>query len=438
MQFTATKSLVRGYFYREFLPSHLTAEQLGRAEFLVLLGDDDMERLELDELDIPGSHIHSVEHTPSVFSRQLLRNRNNESPVNLYLRNLDSLVSEYLHSNKRLQVLNLDICGSYLTCIDPVMTQILRFARRNTRTVIATYTNVGRDREQLREGLKSLAICHWVAPEATKRAVDALFNRYVAAKLSQEVSLNMVLRHLFWIRSHLEHVLLSGVSSGVSRGEDAAMFLQAFEQCWEQTSKSVTAPVSYNAWLQAVDVQALPTLPALKAFDLSIQEVTAATYAAANGFYHTGWFTIYSHVSPMTAQKWLEQALQALTASPLLFAAHGASRLTQLGGVTGLQLGKLPVWKAASLGGKCRQALIPETSLGLVAIDRQLTQADIKPVADTSSSATPSLRKIIRDLARQGMNTDQVMAVLPEPKPARASVTAYIANANRNLNRPEA
>lgn len=432
MHFTATKSLVRSFFYREFLPSRLTAEQLGKAEFLVLLGDDDLERLELDELDIPGDHIHSVENNQEVFSRQLQRNRNNDSPVNLYLRDLESLISDYLHSNRRLQVLNLDICGSYLTGIDPVMTRILRFARRSPRTVIATYTNVGRDREQLREGLMSLAVCYWIAPEATQRAVVTLFNRYVAAKLGQEVSMNMVLRHFFWVRSHLEHVMLSGVTSGVLTSGAASAFLDALRGSWEQVVAASKMPMTYSQLLETMNGLSLGPAPSKKVFNLGIQEVTLATYASANGFYHTGWFTVFCHTSPITAKKWLENALDALTVSPLLFAAHGASRLGQFDNTSGLQPGKQVVWRGKGLNAKLRQVVIPPTSVGLLALDKELAITEPDPAPKPGTSASHSQRLLIRELALQGYNTDEVMKRLPDPKPPRASVTAYIANAKRN------
>lgn len=433
MQFTATKSLVRSYFYREFLPSHLTAEQLGRAEFLVLLGDDDLERLELDELDIPGEHIHSVENNQAVFSRQLQRNRNNDSPVNLYFRDLDSLICDYLHSNRRLQVLNLDICGSYLTGIDPVMTKILRFARRNPRTVIATYTNVGRDRDQLREGLMSLAICYWFAPAATKQAVVRLFNRYTAAKLSQDVSMNMVLRHFFWVRSHMEHVMLSGVTSALLRSEEASAFIVAEHGCWKRVVEAVTTPLTYSKLLEVMDELSLDVPPSAKVFNLGIQKVVPVTYASANGFSHTGWFTVYNHLKPPTsAAKWLESALEALTAHPLLFASHGATRLSRLDQTSGLQPGKQLVWRGKGLDKKLRKVAIPPTSIGLLALDRELASNESEASPEPATSASHSQRLLIRELALQGYNTDEVLQRLPDPKPPRASVTAYIANAKRN------
>ena len=439
MHFTATKSLVRSFFYREFLPSRLTAQQLGRAEFLVLLGDDDLERVELDELDIPGEHIHSVENNPDVFSGQLQRNHNNESPVNLYLKDLESLINDYLHSNRRLQVLNLDICGSYLTGIDPVMTKILRFARRNPHTVIATYTNVGRDRDQLREGLMSLTVCYWIAPDATKRAVQTLFNRYVAAKLGKDVSMNMVLRHFFWVRSHMEHVLLSGVTAGRLTSGSAAAFLDAMRGCWEKVVAVSKMPMTYGQLLDAMADLKLGSVPSTKGFNLGIQEVTLATYAAANGFYHTGWFTVFHHTKPMEAQKWLEDTLEALTTSPLLFAAHGATRLSRFDNMTGLEPGKQIIWRGKGLEAKVRCLPIPPTSVGLLALDKELAATEPEPAAtEPVVSSSPSQRLLIRELALQGLNTDQVLQRLPDPKPSRASVTAYIANAKRNRGGPKA
>lgn len=434
MQLTATKALVRNYFYREFLPSHLSAAEIQHGEFLTLLGDSDLELDLLDELQVPGKHVHSVELDSKIFQRQLRRNREREEPVNLYMKSLEKLIGEYLHSNKKLLVLNLDICGSYLTGIDPVMTQVLRFARRNPRTVVASYTNVGRDRPQLLEGLKSLALCRWYVPTMTAKVMSELFSRYRGAGLSVEVSINMVLRHFFWLRSHLEHVLLGTVATGSVRGTQAAEILAEWEQCWQQVYASLDSPVRYYDLLEVVDGLARPSVSP-PVFDLQIERVSIATYSASSTFYHTGWFTLYQPIAPVSAASWLEDALRSLVAEPLRFASTGDERLSCVRSDDVEPLADVVVWRG-ELAHSERVLAIPETSPMFKALDKELVGTATAPRRPQRPIAALDPRPLIREYAQQGMNTDEIMALLPEGYDvSRRSVTAHIANARRSNGR---
>lgn len=430
MRQTATKALARSYFYRDFLPRRLSTAELQTGEYLVLLGDSDLELSMLRELEVSGCNIHSVEKDRGLYLKQVRFNRSRLEPVHVYNKSLEDLVAEQLHSNKRLVVLNLDIYGSYLGAIDPVMSQILRFARRNVRTAIATYTNIGRDRPQLLEGLKSLAVCLWLSPEATTTTVGRLFARYLAAGMKPDAAFKTVLRHMFWIRSHLEHVVLSAVNVGTVKGDVAAAFLKQLEDCWQDVSATVQSPLTYGALVRAVSLMA-PASNMPKVFDLSIQEVELVTYAAAGSYYHHGWYTVYGNITPVGPQKWLTSALAAVTANPVLFADHGAERLVSYNNENGIKLDFEVIWRGSGIGSAGRQLAIPATSPGLKVVDKELTSQAEFMVQASDDAVLVDPRPLIRDLASQGLMTDEVMSRLPAGvKIDRRSVTAIIARSN--------
>lgn len=441
MAMTAAKSLVRSYFYQEFLPSQLPTQLLRGGNYLVLLGTSREEERLLASLGVPDHRIFSVENDPAVFQEQMRRNHRGELKVTLYFGELTEFITHYLHRNQRFQVLNLDICGSYLNGIDsqppkehrpgiarnPTMMPVLLFAQRNPRTVVATYTPVGRDRPQLREGLKSLAICYWLVPEITEHAVNELFGRYRAAGLSEAVSFNMVLRHLFWIRSHLEHTLLSRVALGKLRPRTAQTFLDKLEWCWDQTTRQVALPLLYGNWLDAVD-RLPPFRQQTKSFDLNLQAVTIASYESGGGFYHTGWFTTYQRIMPITAQEWLEQALAALTVSPLRFTNVAAKSLDSYDSGQEAVSDDLIIWSKDDLGHPGRQLKIPSPSSHLFTLGEA-------PALAAPSSSTPAdviqngdVKAEIRRLGREGYTTAEVCDIVPEARALpRATVTALIA-----------
>jgi hypothetical protein len=434
---TATKALARSYFYREFLPSRLTPDQLANGQFLVLLGDTDLELTLLRELGVPGGNIHSVENDRKLYLKQLRFNRDRDEPVRFYNKSLENLIAEQLHSNKQLLVLNLDIYGAYLSAIDPVMTQILRFARRNTQTIIATYTNVGRDRQQLLEGLKSLSVCLWLAPDATMFTVNRMYSRYVSAGMSSNVAFHMVLRHLFWVRSHMEHVILSAITVGQVSGDLAAEFLGRLENCWQQATIPFMGSMTYGALVRTVLSLDRPgRLP--KIFNLVIQEVDLVTYAARGGYYHHGWYTVYGKLKrSVSADVWLTDALLKLTAKPLLFANHGADRLMSFDTMNGTQLEYLTIWSGDEFGTAGRSLLIPETSPMLQAADKEVAdQAWRREDRPQVGDLVIDVKEMVRQLAAEGLMTDEVMERLPQGcKLERRSVTAIIARANGARNR---
>ena len=444
------KALVRKYFYQEFLPSQLPMQLLRSGNYLVLLSDGEEEEVLLESLGVRSDRVFSVEHDEKVFMTQARRIRQGDLKSVLYFGELTEFITHYLYTNQRFLVLNLDICGAYKTSIDPVMTPVLLFARRNPQTVIATYSNVGRDRPQLREGLKSLAVCHWMAPEATRAAVEALYGRYQAAGLKADVSFNMVLRHLFWVRSHLEHIVLGRVAMGKLSADSAGQFLLDIESCWSTAAQIIRkSPVRYGAWLKAVD--ACPHPSHLDAMcDLSIHDVTLATYASEGGFYHTGWFSVYHPVAAMSPVDWLANTLTALVTRPLRFSDQSGLTLGSFETTCGQIPNNQVIWDRGGLSRPCRQLDVPAVDPQLATLGESLesevtpnkplkTAADETSVVQTPEEVVPKKRlsdrqiASIRRLARENpdITTDQVVSRLRLRDFSRDSVTAHIAVARR-------
>jgi hypothetical protein len=329
MEQTVAKALVREHFYREFLTAHSTPDLLQDSYFLVLLGDSGEEEKLLLELGIHPSHVYCVENDMDVFAVLSARARNREFECGLYFGELSDFIKHYLRETKRFGVLNLDIYGSYLNHIDPVMTDVLLFARRNPRTVVATYSYGGRDRAQLREGLRSLVLLTWIAPEATKQAVNELFGRYRSAGVKPEASFNMVLRQMFWLRSNMERALCGAVLTGTARSVSAQLFLDETATAWKQFLVGSPGKLSYRSLLARIQKLAKPRSKA-RLLDLAIKQLSITAYQTANNTYHLGWFATYERVDNVTPTDWLPGALSSLTEKPLMFANGNSFALLQV------------------------------------------------------------------------------------------------------------
>jgi hypothetical protein len=444
MQQTLAKALVRSYFYREFLPAHLSDILLRGSNYLVLLGDSGEEEKLLTQLGVAPWRVYCVENDPGVYDVLSQRARKGGYDCTRYLGELADFIAYNLRMNQRFGVLDLDIYGSYMNHIDPVMTDVLLFARRNPRTVVATYSNGGRDRTQLREGLRSWVTLHWLAPDATAKAVQELYGRYRDAGRSIEVSVNMVLRHLFWLRSNLENALRSAVAVGATKTAAAQRFLDSAEEAWQQFAAN--APKTLKLRDITARTQKLRKFQGkAKLVDLGIADLSIATYEAAHGFYHIGWFALYKRIEPLTVQEWLEVSLKQLVSQPLQFADGSSDDLRQLTGAGEELLPGQVVWKSKDLRRAQRKVRLPLLSLELQnleeapASDLTFTEEETEEAEETSISDLTSAEEVteevdlvplIKQLASEGLNTAQIVEQLPGPHP-KNSIQAYVAVSRR-------
>lgn len=454
VRLSAAKALVRQYFYKQFLPSQLPLQLVQTGNYLVLLGDELGEAQLLQELGVPGRNIHSVESKLAILERQMIQmKRGNLQAAMLYFGELSTFIRNHLYSNQSFQVLNLDICGSYLHHIDPVMTPVLLFARRNPKTVIATYTNVGRDRLQLGEGLKSLTLFYWLAPEVTMQVAETLFARYRACGMRPLTAFTMILRHMFWVRSHFEHILAGQVMIGPTRLAVAQNLLGSFEEVWSTVRKSLRHGFTHQDILRAVAKQkSVKQLPPV--LDLNIQHVVTATYEAIDIAYHSAWFCTYQRVHLMEPVMWAEQALLSLIAQPLLFASGETDVLIMIEEPTLPIPPRTVIWKkvqliqgrALPMPRRSRQfAALRTTAPAVVAspapailqssevreeVKRPMPNRTVRSQGDTNHKISPA--EIARLLARQGFTTDDIAEMVPDI--SRSSIRAYVAHASRSQN----
>ncbi len=228
MQQTPGKDAARELLYRECLPNWLSSLQLRSGHHLVLLGPEPRELPFFKELDVPMSHITSVERDLAVCTAQM----GWKTGATIYYGELNDYVEQLLHEQQRYVFMNLDIEGSYIVNTDPAMTSIILFAWLNPESVIATYSTLGRDPRMLMEGVKSLAVFLWMAPEETLRLMRLMAHRY--DQCGSERPFNLALRDLFWIRSVLEHTMVAAAHLQLTDRLMVKRFFDIGDILWER------------------------------------------------------------------------------------------------------------------------------------------------------------------------------------------------------------
>ena len=323
MDQTAGKVFAREYFYNNYLASLMTPRQLRSSNLLTLLGEDFREIGLIEELGIPPYRVFSVEKDHAIYQRQLAFNREADLGTVLYYGGL----ADYVHTHLRhheISIFNLDICGSYLKAVDPVLGELLLHVRRMSQTVVATYSSAGRDRPQLMEGLKSLFVLLWLAPDAIDKLVRHFYSQYRSVLPSEsekgwrEASKNMLLRHMFWLRSHMEHVMAGASSLGVSSYDAVSVALREQDEVWRRFVDQAEFPLTYGAMLATIEKLPRPSGDDVR-MDLEFLDVELLTYAANNGFYHNCYFATYeSNTGAVSLSTWLVESSKSLRQHPLV------------------------------------------------------------------------------------------------------------------------
>lgn len=364
MKQTAGKIFARKYFYLNYLTSFMTHRQLQSSNVLTLLGEDFREIEVLNELGVPPYQVFSVERDPGIYRKQLQLNREDGHGAALFHGEL----SDYVHTHLRhhqISVFNLDICGSYLRAVDPVLGELLLHVRRMPSVVMATYSSAGRDRPQLIEGLKSLVILLWLAPEVVDRLVRHLYGQYRSVQLGDsertrdEISKNMLLRHMFWLRSHMEHIMIGAHTLRLtSPGVAGAAFAEQ-QALWKRFVDGYRDAVTYGDILRFVDAQPRPDLDAIR-MDLDFAEVEFLTYAANDGFYHNCYFaTFESAGSTVSLETWLVESSKTLRRNQLVLVDTNGDRYESTFGRIAVDTDAVRVWSGKGLTIELRQIAIP-------------------------------------------------------------------------------
>jgi hypothetical protein len=325
------KAVARALFYDGFLPSCLTPEQIRSGNFLLLMGEEPRELPYLDAKGVARNHIWSVERDPQVFAKQLRwleSQTESHQQISLFQGDMVEYLKYLLHENRKFLCLPLDVEGSYLNQLDPAMTSVMLFCWRNPETVVATFSSVGRDREMLWEGVKSLAILTATLPEQTRMLVASLCMRYEQAGFLDPQ--HMVWRDLFWLRSLMEHALLASVVVGVRPGALYRRFTAASERLWNSVKSICQIPLRFGDVESAV----ISATKKSKEWESIFQKTTSigvswkslqhVVYNAQRPWSQLGhFFKFATNGQLMCCSEWLSQACDLLVSEPLVYIAEG-------------------------------------------------------------------------------------------------------------------
>lgn len=396
----------------------MTPRQLRMSNVLTLLGEDFREIELLEALEVPPYQVFSVERDHAVYRKQQLLNREDGYGAALYYGELSDYISTHLR-HQQIAVFNLDICGSYLRAVDPVLGELLLHVRRMPNTVMATYSSAGRDRPQLMEGLKSLVILLWLAPEVTDRLVRHIYSQYRSAKLSDsergrdEISKNMLLRHLFWLRSHMEHIMIGTHSLGMTASGVVSTAFAEQEAVWRRFVASYDSAVTYADVVRFVESQPKPDLEGIR-MDLDFADVEFLTYAANDGFYHNCYFATFEcGGTTVSLDTWLVESSKTLRRNRLtLIDTHGNPYESTYGRIA-VDTDAVRLWTGNAPTLELRQVAIPpsdqdEALPSPVCVDVEVSTVElIRELA--RDNPTMSAREIAQRLSLQ-LPLQQVVA----------------------------
>lgn len=432
MDQTAGKVFARDYFYNNYLASLITPRQLRSSNILTLLGEDFREVALIEELGIPSYRVFSVERDHAIYQRQQAINRQTDQGIVLMYGGL----SDYIHTHLRhheISIFNLDICGSYLKAIDPVLGELLLRVRRTPQTVVATYSSAGRDRPQLIEGLKSLFVLLWLAPDAIDKLVRHFYSQYRSVLPSEsvkgwtEASKNMLLRHMFWLRSHMEHVMVGASSLGISSHEAVSRALREQDAKWREFISTATFPLTYGEMLRAAQSLPRPDIDAVR-MDLEFADVEFLTYAANNGFYHNCYFATYeSTTGAVSLSTWLIESSKSLRQHPLVIVDLQGRRCPSSHGLIAVDTDSAVLWEKHDIPEQLRTIALSTSRDEEAEECPEVKIADASPAIDTIG--------MIHELARQypTMSARDIANRLSLQLPIK-SVIAQVAVARRKNN----
>lgn len=429
MKQTAGKIFARNYFYNNFLASLVSPRQLRSCNVLTLLGEDFREIELLEGLGVPPYRVFSVEKDHDIYRRQQAYNRRNELGVALFYGGLSDYIHDHLHHHD-ISVFNLDICGSYLKAVDPVLGKMLLFVRRIPNTVMATYSSAGRDRPQLMEGLKSLVTLLWLSPDAVDRLVRQIYAQYRSAQLAEsdrnrnEVAKNMLLRHMFWLRSHMEHIMIGAYELDVSSYESVSASLVEQEKTWQQFLSRCSFPLTYADVVRIVSELPQPQQSEHVRMDLDFGDVEFLTYAANDGFYHNCYFaTFESSGSTVALDTWLVESSKSLRRGEIVLIDTNGNRYPSSYGQIAVNTDRAVLWMKDDVSADLRRIpLPPKTALTPVIAIRERTEVNL------DASTVEQIRALARE--NPDMTAAQIATQLSLKMPM-ANVIAQVAVARR-------
>jgi hypothetical protein len=308
----------------------------------------------------------------------------------------------------------------------------LLFARRNPSTVMATYSTGARDRVTLMEGLKSLVLLLWLAPEATHRLVRHLYGQYRSAELPTQdrdrdrVAKNMLLRTLFWLRSHMEHIMVGSYSLGFTSEAVIHDALKEQNEIWERFIASCQSRFSYEGIIETVEAMHRPTFGDVR-MDVSFGEVELLTYMANKGFYHNCYFATYEHDgSTVSLDMWLVEASVELRRNHILLVNADGNICPSTHGRIAVRTDTVELWDRSDLQSNLRLVAVPPPSIPL--------EGNGTAAVAAQEELPPQTVEQIRALAREhsDMSSREISERLSLRVPM-SKIAAHVAVARRKM-----
>ena len=326
------KAITRELFFKEFLPGCLSYGQLRAGNYLLLLGEEPRELVFTDELGVNRNQITSIERDGQTFQKQA----DQHLGVSIFNYDMREFLEFVLHQNQSFLVLNLDVEGSYIYQLDPAMASVLLFCWRNPSTIVATYTNIGRDKTMLLEGVKSLAVFLWLAPFATQLFIQNYEARYRQAGFDN--ARNLILRDLFWLRSHLENLAIASAMVKITSPQSVKQLFLAEDMIWKAIVEEGKLPLTIGAiqetvhktigsqeFTRKIDAKPLPML------GIEFTKMLHVLYRGNPPWSHRGFFAKFRiPLEKRPCNHWAKAALQQFLNAKLVSVDDNGTRRDQV------------------------------------------------------------------------------------------------------------
>ncbi len=321
MRDSAGKRFARNYFYRRIIPSWLSTEQIRTNHVIGLLGKSPSELYLMDEAGFTRGHVNSLESDQSITEWQKTQGWG----VKIHHGFLYDELPKIIKPEKTFCLFNLDVMGSYLSQTHSVMGEVLCSCLKNSGTVVATYSSVGRDTEMIWEGIRALAIFVLISPEDILPVFYSLSRRYERAGYTEPF--HLALRDIFWLYSIMENGFVISATAEQSSPYGFQHWNAAVTKLWDFISIKCQAPLRLEDLLGFVEefrsanlklVQNLANHWVQQLLDISsLQRLVYKNETSLSQLCHFARFTVRQ--TPISAKWWLEKSCALMLSAPFSY-----------------------------------------------------------------------------------------------------------------------
>lgn len=427
------KASARKYFYEEILAGCFSSEELWSKDCLVLLGE---EKRELPF--ILSKNIVSLERNRKIFLRQ---KREQDERIRYYNCEAVDYLAKLHRAKKDFAFLNLDVEGTYFNQINPAISSVLLYALKNPAVLVATCSTIGRDTEVIWEGIKSLAIFLWLAEKETLEFVQKRYTSYRIAKYENPI--RMVVRDLYWLRSHLEHSLVVSTSLGAIESGSMKMFFWTEEIIWKKIINSQQCKINSMLDLIQENPVIVKNLEEIK-LSVGINFISQVVYKAAHPWKQAIYVARYQKFSePIDCSDWARKMLADFSKSPLIsFGKNG--RMKDIARCDYMQsldkIMRISIWHKPDIKKYQPKKVNPnpfsrKLALAMIAdipkMEKGRKEDKVEKLVN-EGKLTDSGIVFVKKLAKEGKSTEEIQSALGEKSEALWKIIrAYVAYARR-------